>query len=151
MINTTMTHVTKQRLLKLATFLRSVDRRLFNLHHFVKGNNVCGLKKQDKNCGTAACAVGYLPVVFPRYVKYTLKEGRIELQLKKDSAYFDYYAFSIAQEFFNLTYTEIHYLFDPAKYPAGRRGPISVANRIEKFVKDGKYSEMSYPYKYEAH
>ena len=140
----------KDRLLKLAKFLRTLrGSKKFNLEVLVdnedfKEDEFVALPKPSKKyanpkenfCGTAACAVGWCPVVFPKDCEYILDDlGAVSYVKDKNSSRLD---FSWAEHFFNLTYGEAEYLFMPENYPYDHKGPVSVARRIEKFVKDGK-------------
>jgi hypothetical protein len=132
-----MTKREKERLLKLAGFIKKVKPKLFDLYSIIgyesaSGPDFEGLKKQIHTCGTTACAVGYVPVVFPRSYKY---DKTSEIVCIKDATN-DYWP-SIGK-FFGLDKLEMDYLFQTTDYPYDNRGPKDVAKRIEHFVKTGK-------------
>lgn len=140
----------KERLLKLAAFLKTVPEKHFNLSSFVSFDagydylNALQIKtkeqcinnltkvgktlKENPICGSTACAVGWCPTVFPRSFIWDVNETvRLKNNLKKAN-------FSAAEEFFGLSYEDCEYLFTPDAYDNDRQGPKSVAYRIERFV-----------------
>lgn len=138
-----MKKIYKERLLKLADFLyNNVSTKNFDLATFTaydytkytKGyrydlvpEKLCkGLKNKD--CGTTACALGWSPVVFSRSLTYN-DIGDPVLRSNGDSA----------DVFFGCKDDSLFdYLFQKSSYRQGHNGPKSVANRIRKFVEDGK-------------
>jgi hypothetical protein len=142
----------KKRLLKLADGLRKVPRKNFNLETIVTLNIDDSikseaeliklgqaLKKQGISCKSSGCAVGIAPILFPRHCKWVAG---------KDCVDGVYYAgvysknegidgLDWAKDFFGLTYEQCDYLFMPDAYRKGHNGPLSVASRIENFVKNG--------------
>lgn len=143
-----MKKVYKDRLLKLADFLYNhVSTKNFDLATFTSYETdslgYCpytihkrsydidpeklfkGLKNKD--CGTTACALGWSPVVFKRQLTYD-DYGNPVVRANGDSA----------SEFFGCNEIMFDYLFQKSSYQPGHNGPKSVANRIRKFVKDGK-------------
>lgn len=125
-------HFQKQRLLKLADFIEALPRGKFDLNIIAKENRD-GEEPSVKTCGTAACAIGWTPVVFPRACAYTFSlfdNSELSVQSKLSGKR----DFVFAEEFFGLDCKESSYLFDPESYPSGRRGKKSVAARIRKFV-----------------
>ena len=128
-----MKYFQKQRLLKLADFLESLPRGRFDLSIIAKyGDN--GNTPAEKGCGTAACAIGWTPVVFPRACTYTPALCGYERELSVVSKETGSIDFNFAEEFFGLNAAESNYLFMPDSYPESRRGKKSVAGRIRKFV-----------------
>ncbi len=149
----------KERLLKLAATLKTIPNKLFDLDHIVevdihvsdfedgwdfdydaydaaKANALKEMAKFEPNCGAVACAVGWCPYVFPRSFKWehsivTLKDGTDE-----------YSNFQAVEKFFGINTKQCEYLFMPQSYHKSKRGPKSVAARIESFVeRDGKLSQ----------
>ena len=147
-----------ERLLKLATFLEtSVKPKAFDLNVICKinrtddyGNSTAasdkdvalvlkeiskGNKKYD--CGTAACAIGHMPLCFPRTFEYKENNwggnGYIEVENRNSGEQ----NFDAAKDFFNIDDTESYYLFQPDCYPHGHKSPKYVAGRIRSFVKNG--------------
>ena len=86
-----MTTTQKRRLAKLERFIRNLDDKLnIQMESWVNfdptsENKVTtkNIKKQVIECGTAACAAGYCPVIFPTLWKYDFVDGIIIPQLKK--------------------------------------------------------------------
>jgi hypothetical protein len=120
------------RLLKLAAFLRELPARKFDLNQWVtKGNPM------EDHCGTVACACGWATAI-PSFRKAGFRLDRIMLP----SGYIRLYPtfagqeqFEAAARFFGINKSAAEFLFDSDEYPSTRRGPKSVAARIEKFVK----------------
>src|SRR3990167_9354732 len=146
-----MKTIYKQRLLKLAAFLRKVPRKHFDLQVItnVETTDIYGwnltldkilvqidsLRKVGKkckrlNCKTAACAVGWCPSVFPRVFKWNDNGSVVSVKDENE------YDFLVAERFFCLAEYSSTYLFRPESYRPGHRGPKSVAGRIEKLVKN---------------
>ena len=126
--------VGNRRLLKLAAFLETLPKHKFDLDIIVDDNRVFGEDGNEFNlpsadCGTAACAIGWCPNVFPRNCEYQ-NRGYISVVDKKTQ----YTDFTFAQNFFSLNRDESYYLFDPAFYNERRQGNKSVAKRIRNFV-----------------
>lgn len=146
-----MTKRHKERLLKLAAFLRTVPNKFFNLEVLTAGGDgkdfdPCGLKKLDHKCGSVACAMGWCPIVFPRTFRYNSAggvEGKDEnISIK---SFFGLDKFEKLDVYGDLEESARDYLFMPQYYPRDKRGPKSVAARIERFVKsDGKYTLKDY-------
>lgn len=70
-----MTKLHKQRLAKLAAFLRELPSKKFDFQWVVREFD------PKTNCGTVCCAVGWTPKVFPKLVKWAdssikTREGR---------------------------------------------------------------------------
>lgn len=146
----------KRRLLKLAAFLKELNPKLFNLgtvvgnnkkdYGYVKVEKLKELKALKANCGTAACAMGWTPTVFPRLVEFYIEtfddgeEGACNIALKKDTCNrgFD----TVAEILFDITSDQAEYLFNPFsngpynKMDSGKIKPKFVAKVIEKFVRD---------------
>lgn len=151
----------KKRLLKLASFLRTLPKERFNLEVITglpKGSHAMKDEEQiveelagfckGKTCGSAACAIGWCPAVFPRDAKWETRYGGVVLKSDEWQENFGF-----AEEFFGLTEAQAVYLFDPSYYPCRRQGKISVANRIADFV-SGKmdekwWAEVKEDYEYE--
>lgn len=146
----------KERLAKLADFIEKVvPSQHFNMEIFVEGD--CKVlkevaktgkpqKEKDRDCGSACCAIGWLPALFPRSFKW-----------KDNNDLNDYFdiihkesgkeAFEGAEEFFSINDDQSQYLFDPWSYQAGRNGnkirKSTVINRLRRFVKeDGRVHEL---------
>lgn len=128
-----MKNFQKQRLLKLADFLEALPRGKFNLS-IIANKNHDGEEPSVKTCGTAACAIGWTPVVFPRACTYTYSLFGDENELSVQSKASNKVDFGFAEEFFGINDDESSYLFHPESYPRGRRGKKSVTARIRKFV-----------------
>lgn len=141
----TTQYVGNRRLLKLADFLEKLPKHRFNLRVIVDDSKVFDwdndgdvekgfeerLPGASPTCGTAACAIGWCPRVFPRNCTYGgLNEGWISVESKTtETSDFDF-----AREFFGLGKEESYYLFDPSYYNDNRSGNKSVAKRIRRFV-----------------
>lgn len=136
-----------QRLLKLADYLENnVKDERFDLE-VIAITETCELPSQT-SCGTAACAIGHMPQIFPRLCKYS----EIDLELCKDeygpgNPYWlevegkgelsNLNDFKLAEELFGINEYEALYLFMPDSYNI-RKGRKTVAKRIRKFVEEGR-------------
>lgn len=126
-------HVANRRLLKLADFLERLDKSKFDLDIIARTNREGELPIQA-TYGSAACAIGWTPAVFPRNCEYKPKGNSFFGNLivrKKNGLKTD---FAFAEEFFNISHEEACFLFVPTRYPHGKRGKMSVAKRIREFV-----------------
>lgn len=118
----------KRRLRSLELALRSdnLKRRNFNLHTWAN-------KKPEKNlCSTQACAIG-LATTIPSWQKdgfglFIESGGYIT------PSYGGFYADNAIEKYLEISGPEVDYLFMPSSYRETKRGPITVANRINKFI-----------------
>lgn len=160
-----MRKVFKDRLLKVADFLENtVPKKHFDLKYFTRDEDTADddsldcrnsdqnevlLRKLNKikkdfkphTCGAVACAIGWMPAIFPRTFKWD-KDASIVLR-SSDADYPDA-DFDAIQVFLNLNYDEVSKLFTSDYYPKGRRGPKSVAKKIKQFVNTGQLSNKMY-------
>ena len=140
----------KKRLLKLARFLEKLPTSVFDLSYIVNGQcdqlqMLVDTKFKDKKvihkCKSMACAVGWMPAVFPELCMWS--NGTVtdcdDLVSRNDM--------SLAKHIFDMNFDQLSYLFDTT-YFAGNKEytrnisketPKVVAKRIRNFVKDGKY------------
>jgi hypothetical protein len=128
------THVSNKRLLKLATFLRTVPKKQFNYNVFI-GRGWKGTS--DLSCGTKACALGWAATM-PAFRKLGLQivpihEGSPEaggsVTLKDGRG-----AFYSAMEVFGLNFFEAVRLFAPDSATERKATPKQVAKKLEDFV-----------------
>lgn len=156
-----MKQIHKDRLLKLADFLDTVPYEHFDLS-VVTGDNtdlsdydsnmiqkkLCKLSKniKQKGCGAVACAMGWCPAVFPRFVAWN-KYG--DLVPAKTSTYqkFDGNGWNALEEYFGIkTEKQSDYLFQTNTYRYKERTKAkTVANRIREVVKNG-FPKFKYDY-----
>jgi len=140
------TRTQKNRLLRLADFLENqVKDERFDLEVIAETES-CQLPSQTA-CGTAACAIGHMPQVFPRACKYSdidpncldevSEDNPVSLFVEGKKEFSNYEDFRLAEEFFGLNETEGLYLFMPDSYNI-RKGRKTVARRIRKFVEEGQ-------------
>ena len=150
-----MKRVYKERLLKLANFLRNLPNKKFDLATFVKAEEgdygELRLPELDSDCKSTGCAIGWCPTVFPRNCKYILRnnvfgEEEVIVVPANDEGDADYWTFAL--NFFGLSEeSDAYYLFTPQAYRSGHRGPKSVANRIIDFVhKNGNVNHDTQAY-----
>lgn len=122
----------KKRMLKLADFLENVvPKHRFDLCIIAKENDK-GEKPGPNTCGTAGCAIGWMPNVFPRLCQYVERDWfsyllRVE---NKETRSKD---FKAAEEIFDINSQSSSYLFNPVYY-GHKKGKMTVAKRIRKFV-----------------
>lgn len=140
-----MKKVFKERLLKLASFLRELPKENFDLEiimHSDEQLDNCSAQKA-LSCNTVACAMGWCPTIFPRsfrwgkfvkgYLEGNKVYARVVLKNKPKIHNFD-----AASSFFGISRKESNFLFDPWYYDSGKKGAKAVARRIEAFVNGDK-------------
>ncbi len=143
-----LTTLGAKRLLKLAAFLRKLPRQKFDFCTFVSQGGLPPLEalaKGKHRCGTVACAIGWMPAVFPRLTEYQLSsdEADAEAVCVKTPGIVDYVTgFAVAREVFGIDELDSHFLFDPGwisdddrAAPGANATPKQVARHIERFVK----------------
>lgn len=124
-----MTTKQANRLLKLAHTLRTrVKSKYFDMKRLSVGE----LTKEHP-CGTAACAIGHMPLAFPRQFELALScrtgfgTAFYNVMDKRTRCYAN------VMNFFGITFDESMYLFG-AKHSG--RTPKAEAKVIEDFVRD---------------
>ena len=97
--------VGERRLIKLIEFLEKLPRKKFNFRNLVT--------KADRRhtCATVACAVGWLPAVFPRHAHWADLEG---VDGENRSIGLDE-GFEIADALFKMEGATATHLFNPSK------------------------------------
>jgi hypothetical protein len=129
-----------KRLLKLAAFLRQLPPHKFNFDvvTFQIGKPMAkALAAREEHCGTVACAIGWLPAVFPRSVLWDSNSNIYEHPLVVLKRNKNMVNFSAAEQLFDLSYGDARYLFDPERsYLGSDATAVEVAAHIEKFVED---------------
>lgn len=137
-----MKYFHKNRLLKLAAFLDKLPKAKFNFGLLVNeaGKPMLEALAAGKHaCGSVACAIGWMPAVFPRQVKWDSKENPqgIELIVRRESV-----PFRSAAQFFGISNDDARYLFNPggsedqATELDDDATPKQVAKHIRKFVEE---------------
>lgn len=151
----------RKRLLKLADFLDQLPPQKFDFGSIAierEKPHMEALKARKESCGTTACAIGWMPAVFPRLTEWKgrckLFDGDTLLSVgfrggrgERD--------FQVAEEVFGLTEQEAEWLFMPDAVvdnglmpwdegykdmysPCGSNTTAKqVARHIRKFVKHG--------------
>lgn len=124
----------KERLLKLANHLlySQLGHEIFDFNHYNKGEGAQSVKNK---CGTAGCAIGECPIVWPEHWEF---DGNGFPVLK------DYGSPTMSGlTFFEISRTTYEELFMPTgPYSTIRNGPKSnatkeeVANNIIKYCND---------------
>lgn len=162
-----MKQIQKNRLLKLADFLENtVPRKHFDLTYITHDKDTYDPKDDSKevienenkvllvklneikkdfkshNCNTVACAVGWLPAVFPRTFMWNKNADVILRYAENEKCPLT--DFDAVEEFLGLQDSDIGKLFIIDYYPKDRRGPKSVAKKIRAFVKTGNLSGKQY-------
>lgn len=131
-----MHHVHKRRLLKLAAFLDTLPRAKFDFSIIARQDGLPflkALKAGDKACGTVACAVGWMPAVFPRAFRWDTG-GTVYPKNLSGVTGLDLYA---AGQFFGLPDNDINYLFTPDSSGLREKAtPKQVARHIRRYVQD---------------
>lgn len=139
----------------MADFLRKIPKKNFELECFTNifPEKLCPTQKELKKeinklfdiasgkklkCDSVACALGWTPTIFPKLCEWRIQENYFkdgyETVLTTKNGHEDY---NLGREIFGLNEEEVQYLFSPDYYRYDHRGPVSVANRIEDFIKRG--------------
>jgi len=126
------------RLKKLANYLeKKVKPKYFHLPEFYSdinndydwsGIDIDADLCKDIGCGTAACALGYCPLVFPK--DWAVLAGGPRL---KSSNFLS--PFSCAEQYFNISMDDVWELFDKQGYNYGEPTAKQVASKIRKLIK----------------
>lgn len=123
----------KERLLKLADFLDTLDPNRFYYGSFV-GDDWQG--RPDLSCGTTACAVGWastLDIGVPKMVKARAEDGH---------GFYEKYGFGddlacgfeAAKAAFDISSGESYYLFAPNERLGPHSSASDISNHIRAFV-----------------
>lgn len=105
----------KARLLKLANFLIALPPQKFNYGLVaVVGEKPMleALKAKKESCGTAACAMGWTPAIFPKLVEWD-REQREGLQMDVCSRVTGAERDAAMMELFDITRAQVDFLFYP--------------------------------------
>lgn len=141
-----------KRLLKLADFLQQLPPQKFNFSSFTQRGDkpmLEALEARRSNCGTTACAIGWMPAVFPRTVCWIgVDKPGYELQValrdgarKRDPFWGTRERlknFDVAERFFGLSRKEVHTLFNPDENSdslSSNATAKQVAAHIKRFVR----------------
>lgn len=124
-----------EKLLTLAAFLRELPAKKFDLERWLsKGDPV------KAPCGTVACACGWATSI-PSFRRAGLKMGKsfkdigfTRVDVGHTISYRGHESWDAVMVFFGLDRGDAEHLFSSLEYPRHRRGPKSVAQRIERFV-----------------
>ena len=152
-----MNQIQRKRLQKMSEFLKKGD---FNgIKSFYFGNYVCAVVKEDGHvCGSAACAIGMLPLAFPDVFSYYFDEGRATGLVMEDIPYMAWGAYHI-DRFFGISPSEYRLLFIPGnadglknivgtKRLEDQATPTQVAENIDIFLEwKGSSGEVWYKFK----
>ncbi len=102
-------------------------------------HNMLGQDKWDfseihkiSSCGTAGCAMGELPVIFPKLWKYDLKDSDDPVKLRKDSSNDSFYD---VERFFGLSKEERRHLFMPAMWEPTQKPELYGGKRLSRKCK----------------
>ena len=136
-----MNAIQRKRLLKLADFLEQLPPQKFDFGVIVTEGAkpmLEALKAREESCGTVACAIGWMPAVFPRLTKWKRSRSGLGLVVGlKDTS--KYRNFEVAERFFGISKDDARYLFNPGdsvlSYDASAK---QVAKHIRSFVGDAK-------------
>jgi len=129
--------VDRKRLRKLADFIETqVEDKWFNMRIIAdQGFDL-------RECGTAACCLGWTPTCFPRsgIELVRVSEDRSydgELMYELEVRYKGMEGFAAGAAFYGLTMKETGYLFEPSEYPFKNETRAldrqTVVDRIRKF------------------
>lgn len=133
----------KDRLEKLASFLDVLPDEKFDFGTVVSENGepmLKALKLGAVYCGTVACAIGWMPAVFPRSIAWRKRrswDSTLNVAFKKRRTKIN---FEVAEEWFDLTSDQAEVLFAPYSSGYGLKPlspsatPKTVARRIRTFM-----------------
>ena len=133
-----MNQIQAGRMLTLAYFLKTqVKPQNFDMQElvYVDYEDYEQLRLKKPECGAAACAMGYMPVVFPRQWVWAHHGGvcRIDEALPANSPSVWLAGLrwaEAAEKFFGIDEYEVDYLFGPDE----QRTPKQEAEILERFV-----------------
>ena len=117
------------RFLKLADHLEfgQLGHKRFDMNYFNTHSSAAW------KCGTAGCALGECPIVFPRHWKF--EYGSVLLRGSSVNHHgFGVSGFNAAAKFFDVDYGHIYDLFMP--HNSGKNSRRDVARRIRRFVRN---------------
>jgi hypothetical protein len=123
-----------RRLSILAAHLRTVKRKQFDMCFWVSARNTT-----PTDCGSAGCALGHACTI-PSLRRAGLKLDDTVPCFRPHGFYYPVYGYDAGKKVFDLSFEEAHYLFNPDSYDTNdpqKITPITVARRIEQFVKRG--------------
>ncbi len=142
----TLKPIYRRRLRKLAAYLRTVPEVNFDIHTVTRGvaSTPDGWLSamQRHACGTAGCAVGYSPVVFPRLLQYD-DIGcvrRADGKRVPSVAHLGKVIFGVGKVTANwLFFADMYVRPDASCVAMGGVRPAWVADRLEYVAKHGKF------------
>lgn len=128
----------KKRLSILARYLKNVPRRKFDMKYWVGNADRSDPTKclVSPECGTTGCAMGHAATIpsFKRdglRLKASWEHGKIFPHYRNNEG------FGAAADFFDISFRDSCYLFDPDEYDRYSPTPKHVAKRIEAFIAQG--------------
>lgn len=122
----------KRRLLKLATFLRTVPRKSFNIGAWQAREADKPEGEKPGDCGFAGCAMGWAAHA-KLFRGLTLYHDGAEMLISYEGGE----GFRGAAKLFDIEYEKSNELFSP-NYYVGNPTPLTVAKRIECLIKTGE-------------
>lgn len=130
-----MADIRTDRLLVLAEFLDKLPVEKFNFAIIADQHGkpmMEALAAGKTRCGTTACAIGWLPAVFPNEFEWKQVGSRVDVLCVERDNRTD---FSAAEEFFNILPYQAEWLFIPGASPLEDDAtPQQVAEHIRGFV-----------------
>lgn len=121
-------------MLRLADFLEALPKNRLNMRYWYEspGDKVINGEAPDRDCGTVACAMGWLPAVYEPFRPRALHSSSgAPFTLNGEPVA----GFDAAQKIFGIKYSTATRLFDPSKYPPLKRNSRKyVANRLRKIA-----------------
>lgn len=134
-----------KRLLKLAEFLDTMPREKFDFTIIAAQGGKpmrAALRAGKTRCGTVGCAIGWMPAVFPRHLKWSSDlKSYPDVCLRSDESATD---FSAASKFFDISLGDVQREFTPGPLEYGYSGlsddatPKQVARHIRAFVRESE-------------
>jgi len=104
-----MSKIRVGRLRKLAKHLRGehLAHYKFNFCVYARGK----MDKDGNYCGTAGCAIGEFPAVWPKEWEWVLDDGSLYNVIYKNQVVRNYICYENICEFFSITEEQVNHLF----------------------------------------
>lgn len=136
----------EERLLKMAEFLEALPPHKFDFSNYVHIGDkspAAALAAPDEHCGTTACAVGWMPAVFPETFEWTNvtstwdRTPLLPHPIGSTSWYWPEVE-SVIKDFLDLEDVQYNFLFIPGDSPLDNLASArAVARQIREFIADG--------------
>lgn len=140
----------KERLIKMAEFLEKLPEHKFDFSSYVHLGSKSpseALANPEEHCGTTACAIGWLPAMFPESFKWVGENigswGNYMLPVLIEN---DMWSEGDIRGFLGINFNQYDFLFVPDSSPLDKDADAKqVAKQIREFVStDGEVMDDYY-------